>query len=36
MGIGKTFVLRELEAMRKKRVNERGGFKEKIFLEYVE
>ena len=30
------YSLDELEAMRAKKANERGGFKEKIFLEHVE
>lgn len=30
------YSLEELEAMREKKANERGGFAEKIFLEYVE
>ncbi len=34
--IAKGYTLEELEAMRAKKANERGGFAEKIFLEYVE
>ncbi len=34
--IAKGYTLEELEAMRAKKANERGGFTEKIFLEYVE
>ena len=34
--VAKGYSLDELEGMRKKKVEERGGFKEKIFLEYVE
>ena len=34
--IARGYTIEELEAMRAKKANERGGFTEKIFLEYVE
>lgn len=34
--VARGYSLEELEAMRKKKADERGGFGEKIFLEYVE
>ena len=34
--LARWYSLEELEAMRKKKADERGGFKEKIFLECVE
>ena len=34
--VARGYSLDELEAMRAKKANERGGFKEKIFLEHVE
>lgn len=34
--VARGYTLEELEAMRAKKANERGGFAEKIFLEYVE
>lgn len=34
--IARGYSLEELEALRAKKVNERGGFLRKIFLEYVE
>lgn len=34
--VAKGYTLNELESMREKKAQERGGFKEKIFLEYVE
>lgn len=34
--VAKGYSLDELEAMRKKKSDERGGFSDKIFLEYVE
>lgn len=34
--LARGYSLEELEAMRKKKADERGGFKEKIFLECVE
>lgn len=34
--LARGYSLEELEAMRKKKADERGGFKEKIFLESVE
>ena len=34
--VARGYSLDELEAMRAKRADERGGFKEKIFLEHVE
>ena len=34
--IARGYALEELEAVRAKKANERGGFADKIFLEYVE
>ena len=34
--VARGYSLDELEAMRKKKSDERGGFKDKIYLEYVE
>lgn len=34
--VARGYSLMELEAMRLKKLEERGGFKDKIFLEYVE
>lgn len=34
--VARGYTLEELEAMRAKKADERGGFSEKIFLEYVE
>lgn len=34
--VARGFTIEELEAMRKKKADERGGFRGKIFLEYVE
>ena len=34
--IARGYSLEELEALRAKKANERGGFADKIFLEYVE
>ena len=34
--IAREYALEELEAVRAKKADERGGFEEKIFLEYVE
>lgn len=34
--IARGYSLEELEALRRKKANERGGFADKIFLEYVE
>ena len=34
--VARGYSLDELEAMRKKKADERGGFKQKIYLEYVE
>jgi predicted house-cleaning noncanonical NTP pyrophosphatase (MazG superfamily) len=34
--IARGYTIEELETMRAKKANERGGFAEKIFLEYVE
>jgi predicted house-cleaning noncanonical NTP pyrophosphatase (MazG superfamily) len=34
--IARGYNLEELETLRKKKADERGGFKDKIFLEYVE
>ena len=34
--VARGYSLDELEAMRAKKADERGGFKEKIFLEHVE
>ena len=34
--IARGYTLEELEIMREKKANDRGGFVEKIFLEYVE
>lgn len=34
--IARGYSLEELDEMRKKKASERGGFKERVFLEYVE